>query len=302
MPPAPILPPAAREGDLVAVVAPAFKVIPAKLDKGLARLAGRLRLRVSDDIHRGHEYLAGPDERRADELDAAIRDPDVRAILLARGGYGIARILPLLDPAALRADPKPIVGFSDATALLSWAAHAGVCGIHGPVVSQLPDLADADVDRLVAAIRDPAPPGRLPWRLAPVGAPLAAPVAGPLVGGNLTLLANLIGTPWQVDVHGAIVLLEEIGEKPYAVDRDLTHLIQARALDGASGALVGDLIDCGDDGAGLAVVGERLGHAGLPGLGGAHVGHGARNYALPWGARTVLHPDGAVEVLGGAVV
>jgi muramoyltetrapeptide carboxypeptidase len=176
-----------------------------------------------------------------------------------------------------------------------------VRGVHGPVVSQLPDLAEADVDRLIAAIRDPAPPGPLPWRLAPVGAPLTAPVTGRLVGGNVTLLANLIGTPWQVDVAGAILLLEEIGEKPYALDRDLTHLVQARALDGAAGALVGDLIDCGDGGAGLAVVGERLGHAGLAGLAGAHVGHGSRNYALPWGAPTVLHPDGVVEVQGGAV-
>jgi muramoyltetrapeptide carboxypeptidase len=296
-----IVPPAVRNGDLIGVVAPAGPVHPARLRAGLDRLAGRVRLRVPDDIERSAGYLAGPDARRADELDAMLRDPDVRAILLARGGYGITRILPQLDPAPLRADPKPIVGFSDGTALLAWAAGvAGVRGVHGPVIGQLGDLDDADVDALVRMVHDPAPLGRLAWQLAPIGAGHAEPVAGRLIGGNLTLLAGLIGTPWQVDAAGAVVLLEEVAEKPYALDRDLTHLLHAGALAGAAGALIGDFIDCGDAAA-LAVVDERLRHAGIAGRSGAPVGHGRRNASLPWGARAVLHPDGTLEVLDGAV-
>ena len=102
---------------------------------------------------------------RAGELIAMIADPDVRAILLARGGYGLMRILPRLDPAALVRDPKPIVGFSDATALLAWAYAAGVRGIHGPVVAQLGDLADADVAHLIAMLTEPRAAGVRPWRL-----------------------------------------------------------------------------------------------------------------------------------------
>ena len=302
------MPPAVREGDLVGVIAPAGPVDPDRLRAGLDRVAPHLRLRVPDDITTATGYLAGSDQRRAAELDAMLRDPDVRAIILARGGYGIARILPLLDPGALRADPKPIVGFSDGTALLAWAARAGVCGIHGPVIGQLRSLPDEDVAALVRALRDPTPLGPLPWRLASIGAPLPGPVTGRLVGGNLTLWANLIGTPWQIESAGAIALFEEVGEKPYEIDRDLTHLINAGGLAGAAGALIGDLTRChgaeeaeGATAAALAAIDDRLRHLALPGLAGAPIGHGTRNVAVPWGARAVLHPDGSIEILDAAV-
>jgi len=291
----------------VGVIAPAGPILPDRLRAGLDRLAPHLHLRVPEGVTTSTGYLAGSDERRAGELDAMLRDPDVRAIILARGGYGIARILPMLDPAALRADPKPIVGFSDGTALLAWAARAGVRGIHGPVIGQLGELPDEDVAAMVRLLRDPAPLGRLPWPLAPIGAPLAAPREGRLVGGNLTLWANLIGTPWQIESAGAIALFEEVGEKPYEVDRDLTHLVLAGGLAGAAAALIGELTRCHDpahpdDGtAAFAAVDDRLRHLALPGLRGAPVGHGRRNVALPWGARAVLHPDGALELLEAAV-
>jgi muramoyltetrapeptide carboxypeptidase len=304
----PIMPPAVREGDLVGVVAPAGPVDPERLRAGLDRLAPHLNLRVPDGVTAQAGYLAGSDERRAAELDAMLRDPDVRAIILARGGYGIARILPLLDPAVLRADPKPIVGFSDGTALLSWAARAGVRGIHGPVIGQLRSLPDEDVAAMVRALRDPTPLGRLPWTLSPIGPGFAAPREGRLVGGNLTLWANLIATPWQIETAGAIAIFEEVGEKPYEVDRDLTHLVNAGGLAGAVGALIGDLTRCNDPAqpedetaTAFAAIDDRLRHLGLPGLRGAPVGHGKRNASLPWGGRAVLHPDGGLEVLDGAV-
>jgi muramoyltetrapeptide carboxypeptidase len=305
------MPPAVRPGDRIAVVAPAAPIEPDRLRAGLARLGGTFRVVLADDVTRRTGFLAGSDARRAAELDAALRDPDVRAILMARGGYGISRLLPLLDPAALRADPKPIVGFSDGTALLAWAARAGVRGIHGPVIRQLTELPDEDVAALIRALTDPAPAGRLAGGLASVGAPWPAPRQGRLVGGNLTLLAHLIGTPWQVDAAGAVVLLEEVGEEPYRIDRDLTQLGHAGALAGAAAVLLGGLTRCGDpvpaagapddDRAARAVVDERLRHLGLPGRAGAPVGHGARNLAVPWGARVALDDAGTVEILDGAV-
>lgn len=306
------MPPAVRAGDKVAVVAPAGPVNAERLRRGLDRLSGRLRLDVPDDIARVDGFLAGSDEARAAELDRALRDPDVRAILLARGGYGIARILPMLDPALLRHDPKPIVGFSDGTALLAWADRAGVRPIHGPVVAQLGELPVVDTDTLVRVLTDPAPLGRIATRLVPTGAPMPGEITGRLGGGNLCLLSNLVGTPWQPDLTGAIVILEEIGEKPYAIDRYLTHIANARAFAGAAAMLVGDFTRCtdpptapgrdDDPAPALAVVDERMRHLGLPGLRGAPVGHGARNVCLPWGARATLHRDGTVEILDGAVV
>lgn len=302
------MPPAVRVGDLVGVVAPAGPIAPERLRAGLARLTPHLDLRVPDGVTSATGYLAGSDQRRAAELDGMLRDPDIRGIVLARGGYGIARILPLLDPAVLRADPKPIIGFSDGTALLAWAARAGVRGIHGPVIGQLADLPDEDIAAMVRLLRDPTPIGRLPWALAPTGVAFDQPVSGRLAGGNLTLWANLIGTPWQIDPAGTIALFEEVGEKPYEVDRDLTHLINASGLAGAAGALIGQLTRCNDpahpedeDATSLAAIDERLRHLALPGLRGAPFGHGKRNASLPWGARAVLHPDGVLEVLEGAV-
>src|SRR5262249_21751413 len=151
-------------------------------------------------------YLAATDEIRAAELTAMLADPDIRAIVCARGGYGLMRILPALDPALIARDPKPIVGFSDTTALLAWAHRAGVRGIHGPLVIQLADLPPADIAQLIALLTEPRPPGERPWQLRGHG---RGRVSGPLVPANLSMVSLLVGSPWQLPLAGAIALLEE---------------------------------------------------------------------------------------------
>jgi muramoyltetrapeptide carboxypeptidase len=307
-----IAPPRVRPGDTVAVAATAGPVREAHFDRGLALLAAHFPLRVADDVRRRTGYLAGSDARRIEELNGYLRDPDVRAIVLARGGYGILRILPELDAAALTADPKPIVGFSDATALLAWAEHAGVRGVHAAMVNKLAEIDVGDVHALARMLIDPAPLGRLPWTMADIGVAGDGAREGRLVPGNLALFAHLIGTPWQPATDGAVLLIEEIGEKPYAIDRYLTHLHLAGALRGVRAIVVGDLVRCtdpvlaagapDDPGEATAVVDERMRAFGLPGLVGAPVGHGARNAPLPWGARCVVDLDeAALELLDGAV-
>lgn len=275
---------------------------------GIDRLGGRYRLRMADDIGRARGFLAGDDERRADELNRALRDPDVRGIIMARGGYGIMRILADLDAAALAADPKPIVGFSDGTALLSWAYQiAGVCGIHGPVVSQLGALPEADAAWLLDMLEGKTPTGEpIMTGLRPCGAASSAPIEGPLIGGNLCLVSHLAKTPWAAEIAGAIVLIEEVDEKPYAIDRFFTHLLAAGALAGASGALLGDFTACIDprypDATWRDVVDERLRAAGLVGLADAPIGHGTRNLAVPFGGRVTVDPQrGAIELIDPAV-
>jgi muramoyltetrapeptide carboxypeptidase len=287
-------PPRIARGQTLGVVAPAGPVKPERLRRGLDRL--------NNAFHPAGvpSYLAASDELRADELNTFLRDPDIRAIVLARGGYGLMRILSRLDADALRRDPKPIVGFSDATALLSWAHAAGVRGIHGPMIAQLGDLSDADVAHLISLLSETRAPGLRPWTLTAHGRGIHQ---GPLLTANLTLASLLVGTPWPLPLRGALLLIEEIGERPYELDRYLTHLSLSGELAKPSAVIVGDLTRCEDlapptgtpdpPDAALRTVLERLHAAGMCAAVGAPIGHGSRNEAVPFGAPAILDLDTA---------
>ncbi|MEZ4366808.1 MAG: LD-carboxypeptidase [Kofleriaceae bacterium] len=298
-----ITPPPVPTGAKVGVCAPSGPCPPSRLRPGVDLLGAHLRLRLGPVAQRlldggaPQGFLAGSDDERADELNALLRDPDVRAIVMARGGHGLSRILDRLDVAALRADPKPLLGFSDGTALLAWALHAGVRPLHGPVLVQLADLPTADLRALVDALLGAPPPTPLATELVPLGAP-GSVVAGRLVAGNLTMLAQLVGTPWAMPMAGALLAIEDVGERPYAIDRDLTQLANAGALAQVEAVMVGDLTRCtdpplaagavDDPAPALATVDERLRAAGRVGARGLPIGHGARNHTLPLGARARL--------------
>lgn len=275
-----------------------------RLRAGIAVLARRYRVRVEDGVLARDGYLAGDDRSRADALERCLRDPDVRAVIFARGGYGTMRILDDLDAGALRRDPKLIVGFSDATAILSWAlARAGVRGIHGPMVGQLGELPAGDVDWLFRLMEETRPLPLPPMPLAPIGAAAGGVIEGPLLGGNLCLLSHLLGTPYQLDFTGAVLFFEDVGEQPYRIDRYLTHLGLAGVLGSVAGAVVGDMTACRvPDGHPdiSSVIDERLRRHGVAGVCGAPLAHGERHVALPLGARCVL--DGtSVRLLEAAV-
>ncbi|GAB4509201.1 MAG: LD-carboxypeptidase [Haliangiales bacterium] len=282
----------------------------AKLQAGLAILAKRYRPLLAPNLLARDGFLAGSDESRAADFNRCLRDPAVRAIICARGGYGLMRVLPTLDADALRRDPKLLVGFSDATALLAWAyTQADVRGIHGPMVGQMGDLAVCDVEWLLQLMESSAPPPlpALGLRRAPAASaadagatghlgPGGEPLSGPLLGGNLCLLSHLSGTPYGLDLRGALLFLEDVGEPSYRLDRYLTHLGLTGGLTGVTAALVGDLSDCPAAAAhpdALSVVHERLAHYQIPHALGAPWGHAARNLALPFGARAALSlPEG----------
>jgi muramoyltetrapeptide carboxypeptidase len=309
-----VVPPALRPGDTIGVVAPSGPVNPDRLARGLDALAPHFRIRTGPGVLARTGYLAGDDRARAAELSAMLADPDVRAVIMARGGYGVTRMLADVDPALVRRDPKPVIGFSDGTPLLAFVAAAGVRPIHGPVVAQLGELPPEDVAGLVRLLTDRAPLGRLPWTLTAIGAPPAdrEPVIAPLVPANLKMLAHAVGTPWALDARGCALLIEEIGEKPYALDRDLTQLALAGLLRGARAVVVGGITRCtdpphvpgaiDDPGPARAAIDERLRAFALAGLDGAPVGHGARNASLPFGgrARIDLHAR-TIDLLDAAV-
>ena len=283
-------------GDRVAVVAPASPFDKEKFARGLAALASIGLSPVHGESLFGRHpaengYLAGDDERRASELRAALADKDARALVMARGGYGAMRLLHgerPLQPEEVRDHPKLLVGYSDATALHQLWAHAGVPSIHGPMCTQLGEDPSA-LERLRALLFDDRPPPPIAWDpMHSPGGPSGV-VEGVLRGGNLAVLAALCGTPLQPRFSGAIVLLEDLGEPPYRLDRLVTQLLLAGALDGARGFVVGDLVGPGEPSAGRSeAVAERLATLGVPVAMGAPFGHAGRNQPVALGVPHAL--------------
>lgn len=291
-------PRALRPGGRVAVIAPSGPVPEERFAAGLEVLRARVtgEISLAPNLFARAGYFAGDDATRLAALQEALGDPSIDAIVCARGGYGLTRLLPRLDSTALLAAPKLLVGFSDVSALLCWALRGGLASVHGPVVSQLGELDEEDVERLAATLR-----GEEPAALAAEeGAVLrGGRVEGPLVPVNLEVLRSLVGTKFLPDLSGCIVALEEVGERPYRIDRALTQLLTSGAFYGVRGFAVGQLHACHEPERGNPdsppaheVVLERLGQLGVPVVTGFPFGHDPkRNAALPCGTRAQLDAD-----------
>jgi muramoyltetrapeptide carboxypeptidase len=294
-----------QPGDVVRVIAPSGPVFPAAFAAGAAFLSTRYQLRYDPAVlFHADGYLADSDDCRLAALLEALRDQDARAVIMGRGGYGLLRILRRIDPELLRRHAKPIVGFSDGTALLAAAARANMTAIHGPVVTQLGRLPTEDHASLFALLENPEARTLLSHleELRPGSA------VGPLLGGNLEVFSRLLGTSFLPDMTDAILFFEDVGERPYRIDRLLTHLELAGIFDRIGGVVVGDLVACEEpvgsqiaSPSALGVVRERLGRLNIPVALGAPIGHGERNVALPYGVRAKLDTRlGTLESLEGA--
>ncbi|MFI6478123.1 LD-carboxypeptidase [Nonomuraea sp. NPDC050663] len=291
-----------KPGDTVAIVCPSGPPDPLRLRRGIGRLE-KLGLKVVVGEHvldRGAGlgagrtggplgYLAGQDAARAADLQAAWCDPAVSAVACARGGYGAARLLGLLDWDAMRAaGPKVLLGSSDITALHHvFGIELGVPTLHGPMPACAP-ISD-----------EPGPEPRTWEHLQAALFVRALPVSGThalvegraeavVVGGNLSLLASMCGTRYHPDFAGKIVFLEDIGEEPYRIDRMLTQLLQAGAFDGAAGFVLGSWEGCGDP---YPVLADRLVPLGVPILAGVPVGHGSPQLSVWLGALGVIDTE-----------
>lgn len=230
-----------RPGDPVAVVAPASPPRePEEYRSGLARLRELYDVRRAWSPGRERGYLSAPDPARAEALNAAVADPSIRAILCVRGGYGALRLLPRLDWAAARRRPTLLVGYSDITALhLAYFARAGWTGVSGPVVTEWAGL-DAET---LSPFRTLVEGGRPALGSGRLRALRPGTATGPLLGGNLSVLSRLVGTPYAPDWTGAILVLEDVAEAPYRIDRMLAHLQHAGVLDAVDGVVLGDFGD-----------------------------------------------------------
>ena len=288
-----IFPPPLRPGDTIAVVAPSSPFEHVLAWVGLGWLARRYDVRFSRGLFARDGYLAGSDERRRDELADALFDPDVRAILAARGGYGASRFVHTLDWSALAERPRWIIGFSDITALHVEASRVGVASIHGP---HLTSLGRSDARTREAFLRVVEAP-RAPRVYGGLGVLREGTAAGPLHGGNLTML-HACAAAGRLDLPlGSVLLLEDVTERPYRVDRMLATLAAGGHLARAGAVVLGDFTQCdpGPDGTTLEqVFAVHLGKLGVPVVRGLPVGHGLRNDPV------VLGGPARVEAHGGA--
>ncbi|HEX7742018.1 MAG TPA: LD-carboxypeptidase, partial [Sphingobium sp.] len=302
-----VKPPRLRPGDTVGLIEPAgFTDDAFDLDLVMDTIrAMGLKPKPASHLAQRHGYLAGRDADRAADVNAMFADPDVRAVFAVRGGWGCARILPYLDFAAIRANPKLLVGFSDITALhLAFAARAGFVTIHGPNAASSWPRFSWDAFRVIAF------DGAMPTMVSPQGAEdrlvqrsgrirtfRGGRASGRLLGGNLTVLAALMGTPWLPDFDGAILFLEDVGEAPYRIDRMLTQLSLAGVLGKVAGVVFGQCADCSAKDASYGgftlseVLQQHLAPLGAPAFQGAAFGHVASQFSLPVGVRAEIDAD-----------
>ncbi|MEV4598093.1 LD-carboxypeptidase [Amycolatopsis sp. NPDC049253] len=285
-------PPRLAPGDTVALVAPSGPVAPDLLDAALPVLRGwGVKVRVGEAVHGSASgYLSAPDEVRAAEFAAAWLDPEVSCVLAARGGYGAQRMLDLIDWTALRdAGPKVLAGSSDVTALhRAVATHLDLDTLFSPMpASVLFDETAAEHLR-----RTLFEPERTRVLHAPGADVLVAGRAsGVLVGGNLSLLAAGLGTAEQGSAADGIVLLEDVTESVYRIDRMLTQLLRSGWFTGARGVVLGSWAACGDPAEIRSLVLDRLTPWGIPVLGDFGFGHVASSPTLPLGARASLDTE-----------
>jgi muramoyltetrapeptide carboxypeptidase len=299
-----IFPPLLRAGDVIGIAAPASPPDkPEIIDQAVARLeAYGFRIKTGKHLPQRTGYLAGGDEERAADLNTFFADPDVRGIFALRGGYGSCRLLPILDYAALRANPKVVLGYSDITALhLAILGKAGLVTFHGPNASSAFEPQNlAWCERQLIASSASANSRKLFDRGTHPGVTTLMPgrARGPLIGGNFTCLLRLLGTPWQPDFRGAILFLEDTCEKAYRIDGNLTHLRLAGVLTQISGLVLGQfdyeadpteprrIEDC------LRREAERLG---VPCVSGAPIGHFPEQIVVPCGT------IGELDATGGSL-
>ncbi|MEU3183482.1 LD-carboxypeptidase [Streptomyces sp. NPDC006923] len=292
-----------RPGARVAVVAPSGPLPEERLETGLDILRGwDLDPVVAPhvlDRHPGFRYLAGTDQDRARDFQEAWCDPSVSAVLCARGGYGVQRMVDLLDWTAMRAaGPKVFVGYSDITALHeAFAVRMGLATLHGPMTAAVTFLKDARTqESLRATLFEPE-------SVRVLGLDTARPLVpgrarGVTLGGCVSLLAADLGTPYaRPSAEGGLLLIEDVGEEPYRLDRILTQLLRSGWLNGVAGIGLGSWAECGPYEDVRTLLLDRLGGLGVPVVEELGFGHGETTLTMPLGVPAVLDGESATLTL-----
>jgi muramoyltetrapeptide carboxypeptidase len=294
-----IKPKRVQSGDTLGIVAPAGPFDSKQLETGTAVLKSMgYTVKLPENLGQTDGFLAGPDTHRAALINSLFADRQVKGIVCARGGYGSMRILELLDYELIRNNAKVFVGFSDVTAL--HAALYNRCNLvtfHGPVVTSLGRADSESVQALSKAVA-----AEQPVRVCARNAAVIRPgrSAGLVLGGNLATLCHLLGTPFAPDFSGCILVLEEINEAPYRIDRMLFQMRAAGCFEGVRGIALGTFAHCGDMDEVVRVLQRMFKGFDFPILTGFEIGHGQTNVTIPLGLGATLDTDKKSLVFGEA--
>ena len=293
-----------REGDLVGLIAPGGVVDDGQIEKGVRNLESLgLRVKLGENVRAARGNFAGTTEQRLADLHAMFLDREVKGVWTVRGGSGCAHLLPGIRYDLIRRAPKALVGFSDITALhLAIARRARVVTFHGPAA--ISTFSDYSAGHLRAILMAPAPTYAIPMAAENLGKATDSPefalrtwregtATGRLVGGNLAVLAALVGTPYAAQMNGGIAFIEEISEAPYRIDRMLTQLEQSGELTRAAAVMLGVFVKCGPPPGEASLTlaetfDEHLTHLGVPAVSGYSFGHIAHHFTIPMGIRARL--------------
>ena len=306
-----IKPPALRPGGVIGIISPSSATPEAgKIDLAVERLTRMgYRIALGEHARDRHAHLGGSDDARLADIHTMFARDDVHAIFCTRGGDGGPRLLPQIDYDLIRAHPKIFLGYSDITAFhLAIHRLAGLVTFHGPMLGEQ-YAAEYNHTYLWRALA-PQPAGEIgdPPVESEFGQDYPPPrviiregdASAPLVGGNLTLIEQTLGTPYEIDTRGKILFVEDIGEEPYAIDRMLTHLRNAGKLQATAAVLFGESVECDikktffSNFSLEAVVRDRLSDLGMPVVYGMRFGHGKHQFTLPLGVRATLTAQAGV--------
>lgn len=269
-----------KSGDKVGIVSPSSWIRRREIEKGIILLQKwGFDVRIGQYALLRHKYMAGTDQERVGDLHKMFQDPEVKAIFCTRGGYGSLRLLGHLDYGLIRENPKIFMGFSDLTALLlAIYKEAKVMVFHGPVLKT--KGIGKPLEEAILYLRSPQS----------IEIPLSKNLIlrggafeGRLLGGNLTVISHMVGTGFLPELKGAVLFLEDVAERPYKIDRALTHLRLSGVLEGVSGLLLGDFVGCGPKREIAEIFKELAEHLVIPCVMGLPVGHGRRNMVIPIG-------------------
>ena len=315
-----IKPPRLKQGDTIGVVAPASAPAnPANIDLGLKALK-RLGFEPhpAANLRKRWGFLAGTDQERADDLMEVFADQQIKGIICFRGGYGAARLLPLLDYDVIRANPKVFIGYSDITSLhCALLVKAGLVSFHGPMLNSdlvKENLPDFTLQSFLRSVTQLSTPGCVSqgYRGKTVKVLSAGTASGRLVGGNISILCASLATPYQPSLDGAILFIEDLNEEPYRFDRMLTQLLNAGLLQKVAGIAVGVNKNCRDPKARKSteyrqsledVLKERLLPLNIPIMTGMPFGHIRYNATIPVGVPALLDGNkGELSILESAVL
>jgi len=305
-----LLPPALKKGSTIGITAPASGVYNGEIQEGIALLkASGYSIVLGNTLTRKYGYLSAPDTERAAEFMEFVERPDIDCILCARGGYGVMRILPMLDFGVIRSNPKIIIGYSDITALLvAITKLSNVITYHGPVASSTFD--SFTVDYFKRALCKPVSDdtiqsGTEEFKPITFSDPrmitLTDGVAkGRLTGGNLSMIVATLGTPYEIDTKDSLLFLEDIAEEPYRIDRMLTQLWLAGKLQQCSGIILGQFKNCEAKripGFEVSfslqeVLESRITSLGIPAVHGLPIGHVKSKMTIPLGVMAELNAAG----------